>query len=101
MAAPLKPSSIIPSLPRDPQIIDKNGQLTAHWKLYFEQINQALQTNLKSEGFVMPQQPATNISLLTAEASLANILYDSTNNIFKGNVLTAPNTYTWKAFVMI
>jgi hypothetical protein len=101
MAAPLKPVSIIPDLPRSPNVIDREGSLTPDWKLFFEQLTQALQTNLKPEGTVFPQQTASNIALLTGSASLANIIYDSTNDEFKGNVLTAPNTYTWKTFTLV
>lgn len=101
MAAPLKPLSVFPDLPRDPKIIDKDGELTSNWKLYFEQLNQTLQTVFKAEGTVIPQQPTSNIALLTDIKSLANIIYDSTTNEFKGNVQTAPNTYTWKTFTLV
>ena len=100
MAAPLKPVSIIPDLPRSINVVDKSGQLAPDWKLFFEQLIQALQTNFKPEGTVIPQETASNIALLTASASLANIIYDSTNNVFKGNVLTAPNVYTWLTFTL-
>jgi hypothetical protein len=102
MTAPsIKQSSIIPDLPRDPQVVDpKTGELTASYKLFLDQLILALQTNFKPEGILFPQQPDSNISLLTNINSLANIVYDSTNNVFKGNVLTAPNTYTWKTFTM-
>lgn len=101
MAAPaLKQSAIIPDLPRTPQVVDKNGQLVAEWKLFFDQLLLALQSTLTREGFVFPQQTDSNIALLIGAQSLANILYDSTNNVFKGNVQTAPSTYTWKEFLM-
>jgi hypothetical protein len=89
---------IIPDVPRDPQAVDKNGEFTASWSLFFDQLITSLQINLKPEGFAIPQQPTSNISLLVNQQSLANIIYDSTTNSFKGNVLTAPDTYTWKTF---
>ncbi len=101
MAAPaLKQSAIIPDLPRSPRVIDDNGELVSEWKLFFDQLLLALQNTLTREGFVFPQQTDSNIALLTGVQSLANILYDSTNNVFMGNVQTAPNTYTWKEFLM-
>jgi hypothetical protein len=101
MAAPLKQVSIIPDLPRSPVVIDKNGNLAPDWKLFFEQLTQALQTNFKPEGILFPQQTAANIALLTGISSKGNILYDSTNNTFMGNVETAPNTFTWKTFTLV
>lgn len=91
--------AIFPDLPRSPKIVERiandNFALTAEWALFFQQLIQALQTNLTPEGFVIPQQIATNIALLTGSASNANILYDSTNNEFKGNV-----NGTWKTFTL-
>ena len=95
-----KQLSIIPDLPRNPQVVNHEGLLNPEWKLFFDQLILGLQTNLKPEGFVIPQQTAANIALLTSNASLANIIYDSTNNLFKGNVQTAPNTFTWKTFTL-
>jgi hypothetical protein len=100
MAAPLKQQSIIPDLPRNNVVIDNEGRLQAEWKLFFEQLIQAMQTNFKPEGILFPMQDASNIALLTDINSLANILYNTTTNQFMGNVLTAPNTYTWKTFTL-
>lgn len=97
----IKQVSIIPDLPRDVQMVDKTGNLTEHWKLYFEQLNQALQTNFKPEGILLPEQTAANINLLTSVNSKANILYDTTNDVFRGNIQTGPSTYTWFTFVTI
>lgn len=97
---PLKQFTITPDLPRSPQIIDERGFLKADWKLFFEQLIQALQNTFTPEGIAFPQQTAANIAQLTSVNSLGNILYDTTNNVFKGNILTAPNTYTWKTFDM-
>jgi len=100
MSAPTqKQQALFPDVPRDPQVVDlKTGEFTAPWQLFFDQLIMSLQTNLKPEGFVIPQQTASNIALLTEQASQANIIYDATNNVFKGNILTAPDTYTWKTF---
>lgn len=95
-----KPASLFPDLPRDKTLVGKDGVMSETWQLYFDQLSLAMQSVFTPEGFKMPSQSASNITLLTSSASLANILYDSTNNVFKGNILTAPNTYTWKTFAM-
>jgi hypothetical protein len=103
-----KQSAVFPDLPRDNNFLvkDREGNLTKinpDWLLFFQQLVMALQTNLKPEGFVMPPQSASNIALLgNISGSIGNILYDSTNNEFKGIVLvslgppivTATKTFT-------
>lgn len=92
-----KQQAIFPDLPRDLKIINEEGEMTSTWHLYFEQLTSALQAILKPEGSVMPQVTAANIALLTGTLSVANIVYDSTNNLFKGNVLVG-SVPTWKTF---
>ena len=83
-----KQVAIFPDLPRDTQLVDKNGEITASWKLYFELLTMALQTNFKPEGLVIPPKIASDIALLgDVNAAIGNIIYDSTNNVFKGIVL--------------
>lgn len=85
-----KQQAIFPDLPRDKQLVDKNGEITPHWDLYFQQLTMALQTNYKPEGIVMPPKPATEIADLgDTSASIGNIIYDSTNNLFKGIILVS------------
>lgn len=80
--------TLCPDLPRDMQIADTNGKLTAIWALFFQQLTTALQTNFKSEGFVIPPLSDTNIDNLgDTDASVGNIIYDSVNKVFKGIVL--------------
>jgi hypothetical protein len=82
--------AIFPDLPRDKQVVDKDGNITSAWDLFFQQLVMALQTNLKPEGFVMPPQSAANIANLgNISGSIGNILYDSTNNQFKGIILVS------------
>ncbi len=90
-----KQQAIFPDLPRDTALVDKNGDITHPWNLFLQQLVMALQTNFKPEGIVVPPQIASNIALLTGTASITNILYDSTNNEFKGNV-----NGTWKTFTL-
>lgn len=104
--------AIFPDLPRSSKVIEKspNGQfgLTAEWALFFQQLVQALQTNLTPEGFVFPQQTTTNIAVLTATTSIANILYNSTIDAFQGNIANLANLdangnpiQEWDSFAMI
>jgi hypothetical protein len=91
-----KQQAIFPDLPRDDQIVDmKTGELTDHWLLFLQQLVQALQTNFKPEGIVIPPQIASNIALLTGLTSYNNIVFDSTNGLFKGNIAG-----TWKTFTL-
>jgi hypothetical protein len=76
-ATALKQNSIFPDLPRDSTFVDKEGKLTPAWQLYFSQLNQALQSNFTPEGFVLPAQTASNISLL-GSSEPGTILYNST-----------------------
>lgn len=90
-----KQQAIFPDLPRFEPLIDDKGFMTPSWRLYFENLTMALQTNLKPEGFVIPAQPVANFADLSSTLSYNNILYDSTNNAFKGNVAG-----TWKTFTL-
>ncbi len=91
----IKQQAVFPDLPRNAPLVDKDGNMNILWQLFFQNLVMALQTNLKPEGFVIPQQSATNITLLTAAQSIANILYDSTNHEFKGNI-----NGTWMTFTL-
>ena len=91
-----KQLAIFPDLPRDEQVIDEKGNLTAPYRLFFQQLVMALQTNFKPEGYVIPPKPTSDIIQLIAAASNNNIIYDSTTNQFKGNV-----NGTWKVFTLV
>jgi hypothetical protein len=85
-----KQQAIFPDLPRSEQIVDKLGNITADWRLYFQQLTMALQTNFKPEGLVIPPKIASDIAELgDITAAIGNIIYDTTNNQFKGIVLTS------------
>lgn len=88
MSQTRKQQAIFPDLPRDPLLVDKDGNITDPWNLYFQQLTMALQTNFKPEGIVVPPKPANEIALLgNVDESIGNIIYDSTNNQFKGIIL--------------
>lgn len=90
MSQTRKQQAIFPDLPRDKQMVDKHGEITPHWDLFFQQLVMALQTNFKPEGIVVPPQSAANIANLgNTSGSIGNIIYDSTNNLFKGIILVS------------
>lgn len=95
VASDQKVIAIIPDMPRETPLVNEQGYMSDAWKLYFDQLTVNLQTNLKSEGFVVPPLTASNIVLLTGAQSNNNIVYDSTNNAFKGNIAG-----TWKTFTL-
>lgn len=90
-----KPTALFPDLPRETPLTNQDGKMHELWQLFFDQLILALQTNLKPEGFVIPPETAANIALLTGSESNNNIIYDSTNNAFKGNIAG-----TWKTFTL-
>jgi hypothetical protein len=76
------------------QFVDKNGYLTEQWQNIMQQLITALQSNVSNEGFQIPQQPTTNITMLQSQfaaspnpaAYYGNLLYDSTTNQLKVNL---------------
>lgn len=96
--------NIIPNLPTIHQEVVQltehaNGEKTYHmhpaWHQFFSLLTTALQTNLSQEGFTVPQQPTTNINLLTQSKSVGSFIYDSTTNQMKVN-LNVGGVPTWK-----
>jgi len=64
MAIPQEPvTSIFPDLPRASPVIDKEGNFDMLWSLGFSSLFQALQTNYKNEGILIPK-------LTTAQANI-------------------------------
>jgi hypothetical protein len=90
-----KQQAVFPDLPRTTKLVDENGNMNLDWQLFFDNLTLALQVNFKPEGIVVPNKPSTDIALLTAPVSVANIIYDSTTDEFKGNIAG-----TWKTFTL-
>jgi hypothetical protein len=59
MTEPLIPQSIFPDLPREAPAVDKDGNFSLFWSLGFSSLFQALQSNYKNEGILIP--PLTQI----------------------------------------
>lgn len=75
----------IPSMPID-KFLDDKGEMSEIWYAFFQQLLQLMQQNLSNEGIIIPQQPTTNIVLLTDPSKTPNgtVIYDSTTDNFKG-----------------
>ena len=100
------PQAIIPDIPRDMKVIDtRTGEMSTTWYLFFQQLVLALQSSLSNEGFVIPDLTATNIALLGDNTqSVGSIMYDSTNDEFKGIVLVSsgpPVVTATKTFTLV
>lgn len=102
-----KQQAIFPDLPRDKPFTNSDGTMNEYWIYYFDNLTNALQSYYSPEGIKVPAQTANDIAQLTAtpvspptgadvRVSNNNIIYDSTNNEFKGNV-----NGTWKTFTLI
>lgn len=98
----LKQQAIFPDLPRNQPFVDKDGNMNQYWLLFFQNLVASLQNNYSNEGILVPSQTATNIAALSTatttevkRGSNANIVFDSTNSLFKGNV-----NGVWKTFTL-
>lgn len=77
---------LIPNLPYNTPLVDKHGTMHPIWNNFFNQFIGVLQRNLSTEGYLLPQQTAANISSLNTPNSTGALLYDSDNNLLKVNI---------------
>lgn len=75
------------------KFVDEKGMLTPAAEQMLKLLFQQLTLNVGTEGFTVSSQPASNIALLTNSAN-GTIIYDSTNNQFKGLVAGVFKTFT-------
>lgn len=104
MTATRKQKGIIPDLPRDIQAVDKDGNFTDDYQLFFDQLIGTLQTIISPEGFLLPKQNDANINQLTSVNSIATLLYDSTHNDINANVAvpdTAGTVPSWRIVTLL
>lgn len=75
----------LPTIPIG-KIADENGNMTEEFKNFVTQLMQILNSNIGQSGVTVQSQTATNITTLIANGSIKDgtIIYDSTNNVFKG-----------------
>lgn len=109
---PLKQQNTFPDLPRNEPLLNQDGTMNHYWMLFFDNLTMALQRTFSPEGFVMPEQTTSDITTYLSDdpVFIANVLYDSTTNTFKGNIfntadgtpLNAPTgAQHWLEFAMI
>lgn len=75
----------IPNLPHE-KPIDDDGQWTAAWSLWLQELNGILQKQLSDQGLRIPQQTTNIITQLNKTNNTGSIIYDSDTQQFKGNV---------------
>ena len=74
----------IPLLPHE-KPIDENGQWTASWLLWFQQLVTVLQKTVSNQGLRVPSLPTEIIKQLNISSNTSVIVYDSDTKQFKGN----------------
>lgn len=60
------PQSIFPDLPREIPAVDKDGNFSFLWSLGFSSLFQALQTNYKNEGIMIPPLTTSQANQIAA-----------------------------------
>lgn len=87
--------SVAQSIPTYVQekIVDEEGNISAAWSYWFQQVITYLQNNFSQEGFVVPNLPTATINQITtndnASASpkyVGGLYYDTTTNQLKVNI---------------
>jgi hypothetical protein len=76
------------------KFVDEKGFLTDQWALIMQQLLSALQTNVGTQGFNIPQLSAANIATLqtnyaattSPSAYFGVMLYDVDNNLLNVNI---------------
>lgn len=74
----------IPILPHE-NPIDDNGQWTASWLLWLQQLVAVLQKTISDHGLRVPPLSTEIIKQLNKPSNASVILYDSDTKQFKGN----------------
>jgi hypothetical protein len=79
------------------KIADQNGNMTIEFQLFISQLLQLLNAEFGDRGiFTVPAHTNANIAQLFADGALKNgtIVYDSSNNLFKGIENDVLKTFT-------
>ena len=56
--------SLFPDVPRESPAVQKDGNFTHLWELYFGELSQSLQSNYKNEGIIFPPLSAANMTTI-------------------------------------
>lgn len=109
---------LFPDLPRESPAVNKEGNFTHLWALGFNDLFQALQTNFKNEGILLPALNATQISNIQSiyapfigfplPQNIPDIsgqtIFDSTNRVPKVFIITYSGaniaTAAWKTYTI-
>lgn len=66
MTEPLIANALFPDLPREIPAVNKDGNFNYLWSLGFSSLFQALQTNFKNEGILLPSLTTTQANQIAA-----------------------------------
>ena len=87
------------------EVVGPDKKITPHWRVFFNQMVNQMQTFLGDEKYVLPSQPATSsttIEDLNVRKSEGSILYDNQTKTGKINTEdghSTPATYSFKTMV--
>jgi hypothetical protein len=78
--------TLIPNFPTGLLLNSDKSDMSDEWKLYLQQLTQAIQQTVSSQGLRVPPNTAAQISQLTAPSASFSIMGDSDNNVLKVNL---------------
>lgn len=73
---------MIPNIPNMP-IVEKDGNCSPEWWLFFTQLTTELQLNLSNQGFKLPALTTVEINALDPTIANGNMVLDTTLNQMK------------------
>lgn len=68
---------IVPNVPNDRRVVDKDGMLTEVWASFFSNLITQMTINLSDEGYVLPAQSTANIAILDVPQNQSRILWNT------------------------
>lgn len=78
--------NLIPNFPAGSLLNTNKDDLSDEWRLYLQQLTQAVQQTVSSQGIKVPPNTAAQIAQLTSLAGNFSIMGDSDNNVLKVNL---------------
>jgi hypothetical protein len=80
---------LIPTLPFGKVIDEETNDFTSVWKLYEQDLNQALQAGVSNEGFVIPSVTAENAAILEPLVEIGTLIFNEDE--VNGGTMDEPN----------
>ena len=71
------------------KFVDENGYMTKPWQNLFQQLLQVMQQSLSDEGFAIPPQSSSNMTIILPGAMNGTLLFNT--SAINGGSPTAPN----------